>query len=171
MKPAIILIVGIPLVMLGLFVLIDKFLNPILFRRNFAKWSKEIIKNKNSQKSNPRILEKAEYGTLTTDEISLRINNRKGEVTTFSWTEVEEIHAFKRDLITTDLICLGFCLSGNRAIEIHEEMLGYYDPQPLLQKKFPEIPVDWFLDVAFPAFDTNHHVIWRKTNPAGNISS
>jgi hypothetical protein len=167
--PPIILAIVIPLVLLGLFVLIDKFLNPIIYRRRFEKWSKERLKN--NHKADSRILEKAEHGTLTPDETSLQIKGRKGEAVTIAWTDVEEIHAFKRDLFTVDLICIEFRLGENRIVEIHEEMVGYHDLQPWLQKKFPEIQANWFTTVAFPAFVTNYTMIWKKPISFGKTSS
>jgi|GEM_PF-3504000 len=157
-----------PLLLLGLFVLFDKYLNPIIYRRKFEKCSKGRLKN--NQKDNPHVLEKAERGTLTPDEIALQIKGQEEEVVTFAWTDVEEIHAFKRDLFTVDLICIEFLLGENQAVEIHEGMVGYHDLQPWLQKKFPEIDSNWFADVAFPAFATNYKVIWKKSNSAGKTS-
>ena len=169
MMSPIFLAIGIPLVLLGLFVFIDKYLNPIFSRRKLATWSKKLIKN--SQKSDFRILEKAKWGTLTPDETSLQIKGRNKEVVTFEWADVEEIHAFKRDLFTIDLICIAFLLGKKRVVEIHEEMVGYHDLQPGLQKKFPEIEANWFIEVAFPAFATNDRVIWRKQNLVGTTSN
>jgi len=165
----IVLAVVVGLALLGLSVLIDKFLNPLMARRNFMKWSSAL--RKKNQKTDLRMLEKVEYGTLTPDEVSLRAKGRKGEAVTFAWTEVEEIHAFKRDLFATDLICLRFILSGDRAVEINEEMAGYHDLQSLLQRKFPEMQVNWFADVAFPAFATSHRIIWRKTKSTERTST
>ena len=41
-----------------------------------------------------------------------------------SWSEVESIDVFKRDLITVDLICMLFTSADGRQVELHEEMQG-----------------------------------------------
>ncbi|HTX22102.1 MAG TPA: hypothetical protein VMD27_09650 [Candidatus Aquilonibacter sp.] len=67
--------------------------------------------------------------------------------------------------ITTDLICLAFKLSGDRFVEINEEMAGYYDLQSWLPKQFSGIQKNWIMDVASSAFKPNHRVLWKKSVP------
>jgi len=47
------------------------------------------------------------------------------------WLDIVEARAFKRDLLTTDRICV-LCRIGTRApndfgVEVHEEMPGFID--------------------------------------------
>ena len=110
----------------------------------------------------PRVLEKSEYGTLESAADCLRIVGKK-ERFEISWRDVEEVHAFKRDIFTVDLICLAFKRSGKEEyLEVHEEMSGYYDMLKSLPDRLPGFSESWFPDVAFPAFETNHRVVWRR---------
>ena len=82
------------------------------------------------------------------------------------YDKVNYIDVYKRDLFTTDLICLSFSFTENNKIvslEIHEEMKGYKETLNRLHEHFPNINEDWFTDVAFPAFETNLTRIWTKT--------
>jgi hypothetical protein len=130
----------------------------LIARYYVAKISKELAAN---PKKDPRILENAKYGTLLAYDLSLELKTAKGETATLQWNDVKEIHAFKRDLVTSDLICLTFVPLQGQGLEINEEMAGYFDLQPWLQIKFPEIQAGWVLDS--PAFETNHKVIWKRT--------
>jgi hypothetical protein len=156
MFPIIIAIVS-ALILLIISVLFDRFLIPWQAKRTVAK----LMKSK--KPSNPRILENPIYGTLLPDNSCVQIIGGKGQKFTFQWNEVEEVHAFKRDLFTTDLICLAFKLSEDRFVEINEEMVGYYDLQSWLPKQFSGIQENWIMDVVSPAFKTNHRVLWKNS--------
>ncbi|MDP3481638.1 MAG: hypothetical protein Q8R88_17880, partial [Desulfoprunum sp.] len=67
--------------------------------------------------------------------------------------DVLEIFAFKRDLGTVDLICIGFRVDSDGSFnEIDEEMKGYKTALEELPDYFNGINTEWFSDVAFPAF-------------------
>lgn len=87
----------------------------------------------------------------------------RGKTTKVSWSEVLEIFAFKRDLWTYDMICIGFRVSedGNY-YEIDEEMPGYNAVVAAMENAFPGIVKReaWFHSVAFPAFATNLKTLW-----------
>jgi len=79
----------------------------------------------------------------------------------FSWDSVLEIFAFKRDLFSVDLICVGFRIDNEGVyFEIDEEMQGYKELESFLPTRFKDIDKDWFTDVAFPAFETNLVSLW-----------
>ena len=150
------MIVGVGLALLWVFN--DRVLTPFQSRRPIQK----ILKGKTD--FDPRSLENPKYGSLITNVDCLRIQPGKGEPSELRWSEVEEVHAFKRDEFTTDLICLAFKKSGkDEYYEIHEEMAGYHDLVETLPTHLPGFNLEWFLAVAFPAFETNHQVIWKKT--------
>ena len=79
---------------------------------------------------------------------------------------MKEIFAFKRDMFTYDMICLGFRIDdeGNYW-EVNEEFVGYDKLRTELAERFVGISADWFEVVAFPAFATNRTTIWAKTLP------
>lgn len=76
------------------------------------------------------------------------------------WHEVAEIVAYKRDLLTVDLICVGFRLrSHENLIEVDEEMTGYDNLITEMTSQFA-LPADWPCEVMFPAFATNMTTVW-----------
>ena len=89
--------------------------------------------------------------------------NDRGEIVV-AWADVIKIEAFKRDLLTVDLICLTISLRNNKTLELNEEMEGW----ELLVNQLPEyLPgcqtfAEWFLVVAFPAFKPNLTVIYSR---------
>jgi hypothetical protein len=146
---------GITLLLLSVF--IDRVLNPLLARRGI----KNLLKHEGKQ--DPRALENSKYGILSYDTDCFRIKNNKGGSLELQWSEVGQVHAFKRDLFTTDLICLAFKKTGKEEYyEIHEEMAGYHDLLEILPTRLPKFTSDWFSGVAFPAFKANHRVIWKS---------
>ena len=93
----------------------------------------------------------------------LTIENEKGS-RSLTWDEVISINAFKRDLYVVDRVCLGIDLSDGSSIELDEEMNGW----DALTQKLPEyLPGcktfgEWYLEVAFPAFQLNMTVIFER---------
>jgi hypothetical protein len=130
-------------------------------RRNLEKLLKDVT-GQTSHTITPRALEDPTNGIVAGNPDGLRIGSERG-VWELRWDEVEEVYAFKRDLLTTDLICLAFKKSGADLIfEINEEMAGYQDMMELLPHRLPGFSREWFAAVAYPAFAANHQVIWKK---------
>jgi hypothetical protein len=160
---AIAVVAGISL--LAVSVLMDRFLIPFRARRTVEK----LLKSKTQH--DPRSLENSKYGTVVDAVDCLRITSGKGDASELRWDEVDEVHAYKRDLFTTDLICLAFKKSGKEEFyEVHEEMAGYHDLLETLSRHLPEFTTEWFFSVAFPAFDTNHRLIWKRS-PAHSVQA
>src|SRR5947209_4914441 len=64
------------------------------------------------------------------------------------WADIVEARAFKRDLITTDLICV-LCRIGTGAaddlgVEVHEEMPGFVEWMNALPVNLPGVEADWY---------------------------
>ena len=106
--------------------------------------------------------EKVENGTLQTTEDSLLLTTASGELVSVGWDQIDGIHAFKRDLFAVDLICFMFSVGQRGALEVNEEMAGFHEMLTWLPRKFPGYDLGWFPKVAFPAFATNHILIWKK---------
>lgn len=79
----------------------------------------------------------------------------------FAWGEVREVVAFKRDLITTDLVCLDFKVAGGWVV-VHEEFEGWSDLIEMMGRHLPIDPPDWFPTVIHPAFAPNVRVLFRR---------
>jgi hypothetical protein len=99
------------------------------------------------------------------DAENLTIRSGNNQCSELRWSNIEEVHAYKVDLFTTDLICLSFKqFDDPEYYEIHEEMAGYRELLKLLPSCLPGFSLEWFPAVAFPAFQANHLVIWRKSS-------
>jgi hypothetical protein len=141
--------------------LASMFIDRVLLPRRARKVVEKLLKSK--AKHDPRALEKPEYGSVLGDTDCLRMTSSKGASSELQWSEIEEVHAFKRDLFSTDLICLAFRRSGKEEYyEIHEEMAGCHNLMQVLPSRLPEFSLKWFSAVADPAFKTNHQVVWRR---------
>jgi len=149
------------IVLLLVSVFMDRVLIPFQARRSVEK----ILKSK--AKQDPRALEDPKYGRVVGDADCMRLRSSEGDSSELRWDEVEEIHAYKRDLFTTDLICLAFKKSSkDQYYEIHEEMAGYYDLLEALPSRLPKFTLEWIFTVAVPAFEANHQIIWKRSpNP------
>lgn len=67
------------------------------------------------------------------------------------WDQILRVTAFKRDLVTTDLLCLLVLLTDG-IIEMHEDMPGFTAVEDRLNQTLA--PVDgWKSAVLFPAFE------------------
>jgi hypothetical protein len=86
--------------------------------------------------------------------------NYKGGVI---WAEVEKIVAFKRDMVTFDLVCLGFIIPGKKEIfEINDDLRGYQDIVKRIKESFPDSRQDWESAVVRPAFARNTTTIYQR---------
>ena len=81
---------------------------------------------------------------------------------TLRWEEVTRIDTYKRDLFTVDMICLDFTMAGRQMYcQTHDEMEGFDVLCQQLGGTFPSIAPDWWMQVAFPAFATQHRVLYE----------
>ncbi len=107
-------------------------------------------------------LEEEKYGIVKATENAITLEKD----TQVLYENIISIDVYKRDLMTTDLICLSFnFIEGKEelSLEIHEHMKGYKETIEKLPKYFPTIDQEWFTKVAFPAFETNLTRIWART--------
>ncbi len=144
---------------IGICVLIDK-----LRDRKHKKYMNDLKEGKLPEVS----LEDPKNGVIEIIENGFSISFKQKKETInkiINWNHIKEIIAYKRDLFTTDLICIGFHLTGDGNLyEVHEEMLGYKKLAETIESRFEVNPKDWWSKVAFPAFETNATVIWQKEN-------
>ncbi len=84
--------------------------------------------------------------------------------TRVTWSEIDEVHAFKKALFTTDLICLEFVTSHGTSFVLHEERPGWdelLEHLPRILSGFP--PRDaWWGEVAFPPFATSPRILYKR---------
>ncbi len=78
------------------------------------------------------------------------------EIFRVRWEEVLEIVTFKRDLLTTDCVCLAFrCSERNVYSEVNEEIPGFAQLIDELPYRFAAIDSEWFNKVTQPPFATS----------------
>jgi hypothetical protein len=80
------------------------------------------------------------------------------------WSEVNGIVAFKRDLYSVDLICMGFT-TAEGSVEVNEEMEGWEaltDALPLYLPGTPS-PADWWNGVVQPPFAANPTILFTSS--------
>jgi hypothetical protein len=79
------------------------------------------------------------------------------------WGKVNSVLAYKRDLYTVDLICLGFG-TPEGAIEVHEEMEGWSHLVEQLPSLLPGTPPlsDWWERVAKPPFASSVTTLYKR---------
>ena len=71
-----------------------------------------------------------------------------------------KIVTFKRDLFTTDVICVVFVDRAGNGVIVHEEMPGFGDPLDALPAEFAGIDREWYAKVMQPPFATNETTLW-----------
>jgi hypothetical protein len=82
-----------------------------------------------------------------------------------AWLDVNEVVAYKEDCWATDEIHPGFARSeGDRLDCVNESAAGYDELLAALPEAFSGIRTDWFMEVAFPAFEVNWTVLWRRAS-------
>lgn len=118
--------------------------------------------------------------TLSADSTGLHKNWLMLENLTGSdhlkWDEIVSVKVFKRDLFNVDCICMAFETTANNWLEIHEDMKGWKELIDILPLYLTGITNkdDWWSQVAFPAFETNEHEIFRRKaqqSPAGDFAT
>lgn len=73
---------------------------------------------------------------------------------------IKTVKFFKRDEITTDLICCDI-EADDRSLFFHEEM-SVWDPVLTHLKRLQGFDVNWFSKVSQPAFETCLHVAYQR---------
>lgn len=81
--------------------------------------------------------------------------------TSIQWDEIDTLLAYKKDLLTTDEICLDMHWSG-RMIRISESTNGWYQFLERLPRNFPGIKQGWDFDIIHPAFATNLTLLFDR---------
>lgn len=83
------------------------------------------------------------------------------------WSSVVEASAFKRDLFSTDRVCIAFRLTDDCEIEVHEEMKGWIELCDALPSNLPGAAAwtEWFMEITTPAFELNPTPLFRRDQP------
>lgn len=76
------------------------------------------------------------------------------------WLDIKEVVVFKRDLVTTDLVCLEIITSAGIVYEFNEDVPGFEVWIDEMQRSLPGFDSSWRERVIKPAFATNRTVVF-----------
>ena len=88
----------------------------------------------------------------------------QGQSWGMEWPQIAKVDVFKRDLFGYDLVCMAVEGCDGAVVELDEEMSGWMEFIENLPDKLPGCLAwhDWFMRVAFPAFETNLETIFER---------
>ena len=80
------------------------------------------------------------------------------------WEEILSVIAFKRDLVTSDMICILCTFYDGVQFEFNEEMPCWESLVEALHEHLPGCPAfpEWGRQVSVPAFVTNERVLFHR---------
>ncbi|MDQ3440101.1 MAG: hypothetical protein M3478_07095 [Planctomycetota bacterium] len=78
-----------------------------------------------------------------------------------NWAAVQAIATYKRDLFIHDDVCLAFQTDADTWVEVSEDEPGFKLLIAEVERRYPEVPRDWFAEVMLPPFAANYRVLWR----------
>lgn len=81
----------------------------------------------------------------------------------FQWKEVVSIEAYKRDLVTEDLICLEIKLSSHESITLHEELKGFEEFKAIMSSQLKVNNTNWMSAVMLPPFEECRTLVYKVT--------
>jgi hypothetical protein len=92
------------------------------------------------------------------------IKNSAEPPSSLTWDSIIEATAFKRDLFSTDRVCIAFHSSNGSGVEVHEEMKGWIELCEALPDHLPGSPpwTDWFMKITTPAFELNPTLLFCR---------
>jgi hypothetical protein len=115
-----------------------------------------------------RLLRRGRGPTIRTDGdgFTIRAGARAPEVR-YCWRDVERAYAFKRDLYTTDLVCLALA-TRDGVVELNERDDGWQAFAEALEERLPgcEPYGVWYLDVIKVPFAARTHRIYGPASEA-----
>ncbi len=108
-------------------------------------------------------LEDAKNGVISLSVTTFTVQAPKFTASV-DWEKLTSIFAYRRDLHTTDLICMGFaCAANDPVIEVHTEMAGFLRLRREAERRCPGLSDGfsrWLLNSR--AFDTTARCVWEK---------
>lgn len=73
---------------------------------------------------------------------------------TYAWKELEAAFGYKVDCYTTDEIRLDLFWKDRSSLTLSEDMPCWIDFVIELSKNVPNVPPNWYIDIAVPVFET-----------------
>jgi hypothetical protein len=113
----------------------------------------------------PSPIREYKLGLKMTDEalVVSELDREEPRQTSLHWADITRAQVYKRDLLTTDMICLVLERADGTGLELNEEdYQGWNELLEQLPKRLPGSVENWWCDVAFPAFATNEKTIFQR---------
>jgi len=101
--------------------------------------------------------------THDNERITLFDTSDEKEVS-ISWDNVRKVDAYKRDLLTYDMVCVSFETLSEQSIEVDEGMKGFTELMEEASSALPGLTKfsDWYLNITQPAFATNLTPLYER---------
>ena len=96
---------------------------------------------------------KSEAEVISADEVGVNVEKANNKTQLLRWEQVNRIAVYKKDEITTDLICIEFGLPENMVVTLHEELEGYNSVVQAMHLQFEGIEKDWYSKIVQPPFE------------------
>jgi hypothetical protein len=84
-----------------------------------------------------------------------------GSTEEIAWTEIERIVTYKVDNYVYDTIWLAF-VKGGVLLQISEEEMGFVDLMAAMNRAFPTIDQEWYMNVMLPTFEEKMTVLFER---------
>jgi hypothetical protein len=150
----------------GIAVLLLSFLVDRLNRWTAKRRVAKLIEDQRSGKLKEVDLERPKHGIIQIDDNRIAVIREGKPIDSVLWQRISEISAYKRDLFSVDLICVGIkAQDDGQFLEVHEEMKGFKIFMSTLSTLFTFRDRDWWSKMAFPAFETNLTILWKTGDP------
>ena len=78
-----------------------------------------------------------------------------------SWRDIQEISAYKIDLLTTDEVRFSLSISSKQDVTVSEEQTGFNEFVTSLIAAFPSVS-GWQTQIVNPTFAPNYTVLYRR---------
>lgn len=95
------------------------------------------------------------------DDKGFRVYREQALVGDVLWSEIVRIDAHKEDLLIVDMIVLTLFTGDGRFVQVDDDMVGFNIFDEEMPRRFSGMR-EWFMAVAFPAFERNEMTIWEK---------
>ncbi|MEZ0609005.1 hypothetical protein ACAW74_10845 [Fibrella sp. WM1] len=83
------------------------------------------------------------------------------ETRQINWADITLIRAYKLDLYTVDCIVIEIHLSDSFVV-INDQTAGHMKFMETVAARLPNVNRDWFMAVAFPAFELNLTIVYER---------
>jgi hypothetical protein len=103
----------------------------------------------------------ASRASISCSAESFLVENGRRVIFVAGFDEIVRVTAFKRDEVTTDLICMEIHLANGENIELHEDLDGFEEWMRHIES-LPGITPDWRCKVIQPPFATNETLLFER---------